>query len=116
MPITDRYDDGLASINADVVTNPGDYETFVAVFGRTYSHSEGPAAVVDFHHDYQQIRANTPTQVVTKLGVPRSNIRRWTDDDAVPYVVQGLQTAEVQGWVPMNFESPEFRGMNRLVA
>jgi len=120
MPITDHYGDGLASVAAQVVADPTDYDAFVAVFARTYSHSEDPAAVVDLYHDYQQIRAKYPdagsAKLASKLGVPRSNIRKWVDDGAVPYVVQGLQTAETRGWIPMAFDSVEFRAMNRLVA
>jgi len=120
MPITDHYGDGLASVDADVVADPSDYDTFVSVFARTYSHSEDPAAVVDLYHDYQQVRAKYTdagsSKLANKLGVKRSMIRKWVDDDAVPYVVQGLQTAETRDWIPMAFDSPEFRAMNRLVA
>jgi len=120
MPITDHYGDGLASVDADVVADPNDYDTFVAVFARTYSHSEDPAAVVDLYHDYQQVRAKYPdagsNKLATKLGVKRSMIRKWVDDGAVPYVVQGLQTAETRGWISMAFDSVEFRVINRLVA
>jgi len=120
MPITDKYGDGLASVDADVVADPSDYETFVAVFARTYSHSEDPAAVVDVYHDFQEMRAKHPkagsSSLANKLGVARSNIRRWVDDGAAPYVVQGLETAETRGWIPMEFDSVEFRAMNRLVA
>jgi len=120
MSVVEQYADGLASAEADVVTDPSDYDTFVAVFARTYSHSEDPAAVVDLYHDYQQLRAKYPNagsaSLANKLGVPRSNIRKWVDDGAVPYVVQGLQTAETRGWIPMSFDSVEFRAMNRLVA
>lgn len=42
MPITDEYGDGLMSVDANVVADPSDYDTFVTVFARTYSHSEGP--------------------------------------------------------------------------
>ncbi|NHX37180.1 MULTISPECIES: hypothetical protein [Halolamina] len=120
MPITDEYGDGLARVDADVVADPSDYDTFVAVFARTYSHSENPAALVDLYNDFQKARAKRPnagsSSLANKLGVPRSNIRRWTDDGAVPYVVQGLQTAETRGWIPMSFDSVEFRAMNRLIA
>jgi len=120
MPITDHNGDGLANVGADVVADPSDYETFISVFARTYSHSEDPAAVVDLYHDYQQIRAKYPdagsSKLANKLGVKRSMIRKWVDDGAVPYVVQGLQTAETRGWIPMDFDSVEFRAMNRLVA
>lgn len=120
MPITDHYRDGLAGVDVDVVADPSDYETFVAVFARTYSHSEDPAAVVDLYHDFQRVSANNPnagsSSLANKLGVPRSNIRRWTDDGAAPYVVQGLETAELRDWIPMSFDSVEFRAINRLVA
>lgn len=33
------------------------------------------------------------------VGLPRSSIRRWVDDDAVPYPYQGLQTALKHGWL-----------------
>jgi len=120
MPIIDEYGDGLASVDSDIVADPSDYETFVAVFARTYSHSEDPAAVVDLYNDFQEVRAKNPnagsSSLANKLGVSRSNIRKWVDDDAVPYVVQGLQTAEQRGWIPMAFDSVEFRAINRLVA
>ena len=120
MPITDEYADGLASVDATVVADPSEYETFIAVFARTYSHSEDPAAVVDLYHDFQQLRAKHPnagsSKLATKLGVSRSNIRRWVDDGSIPYVVQGLQTAETRGRIPMQFDSVTFRAMNQLVA
>jgi len=120
MPITDHYADGLASVDVDVVADPNDYDTFVGVFARTYSHSANPAAIVDLYHDYQQLRAKHPnagsSKLASKLGVKRSIIRKWVDDDAVPYVVKGVQTAETRGWIPMDFDSVEFRAMNRLVA
>ncbi|WP_435118914.1 hypothetical protein [Halolamina sp. C58] len=120
MPITDEYGDGLANVDADVVADPSDYDTFVAVFARTYSHSEDPAALVDLYNDFQKVRAKHPnagsSKLANKLGVSRSNIRKWVDDGAVPYVVQGLRTAETRGWIPMSFDSVEFRAMNRLVA
>jgi len=120
MVLVEQYDDGLVAVDADVVAYPSDYDTFVAVFARTYSHSEDPAAVVDLYHDYQEVRAKYPNagsaKLANKLGVKRSMIRKWVDDGAVPYVVQGLQTAETQGWIPMQFDSIEFRAMNRLVA
>jgi len=120
MGITEQYGDRLASVDTNIVDDPRDYDTFIAVLARTYSHSEDPAAVVDLYHDYQHLRAKYPeagsTKLATKLGVKRSMIRKWVDDDAVPYVVQGLQTAETRGWIPMAFDSVEFRAMNRLVA
>jgi len=120
MSLVEQYDDGLASVDETVVADPSDYDTFVSVFARTYSHSDDPAAVVDLYHDFQQLRVKHPNagsaKLATKLGVHRSHIRRWTDDGAVPYVVQGLQTAETHGWIPMAFDSVEFRAMNRLVA
>jgi len=120
MTITENYDDGLASVDAHVVVDLSDYDTFVAMFARTYDHSEDPAALVDCYHEFQQLRAKHPnagsSKLATKLGVSRSNIRRWVDDGAVPYVVQGLQTAETRGWISMEFDSPTFRAINRLVA
>lgn len=120
MPIHEEYADGLAAINADVVADPTAYDTFVAVFARTYSHSEDPAAVVDCYHDFQRVRAQHPNagsgKLATKLGVKRSNIRKWADEGAAPYVVQGLRTAEEREWIPMAFDSVTFRAINRLVA
>jgi len=113
-------DSDLGTIDADVVTDPAGYDTFVAVFARTYSHSEDPAAVVDLYDDYQQLRAKYPdagsSKLSTKLGVPRSTIRKWVDDGATPYVVQGLQTAETRGWIPMEFDSETFHAINKVVA
>lgn len=119
MTLTDRADDGLAAVESDAVTDPSDYETFVAVFARTYKHESDPAAIVDLYQDFQEYTASHPNagsqKIASALGVKRSHIRRWTDG-AVPYVVQGLQTAETSGWIPMEFESQQFSTMNKLVA
>ncbi len=120
MPIAERYADGFAAVDAEAVADPADYETFVAVFARTYSHADHPGAVVDLYRDFQQVREEYPdagsSKLASELDVPRSTIRRWADDDAKPYVVQGLQTAERRGWIPMEFDSETFRAVNRLAA
>jgi len=120
MTLADRADEGLAAVEAEVVRDPGDYETFVAAFARTYSYDGDPAAVVDLYQDFQEYTASHPNagsqRIANALGVKRSRIRKWTDDGAVPYVVQGVQTAETNGWIPMEFESQMFGAMNKLVA
>lgn len=119
MALTDRADDGLAAVESDAVTDPSNYQEFVAVFARSYKHDSDPAAVVDLYQDFQEYTATHPNagsqKIASALGVKRSHIRRWTDG-AVPYVVQGLQTAETEGWIPMEFESRMFSSMNKLVA
>ncbi len=120
MTLADRADEGLAAVDTTVVRNPGEYETFVAAFARTYSYDGDPAAVVDLYQDFQEYTASHPNagsqRIASALAVKRSRIRKWTDQGAVPYVVQGLQTAETNGWIPMAFESRMFAAMNKLVA
>jgi len=120
MTLADRFDDGLAAIEAEVVRDPSNYDTFVAVFARTYSHDSDPAAMVDLYQDFQEYTATHPNagsqRIASALGVKRSHIRRWTDDGAAPYAVRGLQTAETNGWIPMEFEGRMFAAMNKLVA
>jgi len=119
MSSTDRADERLAAVENDVVADPSDYETFVAVFARSYSHDSDPAEIVDIYHRFQDYTAKHPnagsSKTANALDVKRSHIRRWFDG-AVPYVVQGLQTAETNGWIPMEFESRMFGAMNKLVA
>jgi len=120
MTLADRADEGLAAVDAKAIRNPSDYDTFVALFARTYSVDGDAAAVVDLYQDFQKYTATHPNagsqRIATALGVNRSRIRRWTDDGAVPYVVQGLQTAETNGWIPMEFEGRMFAAMNKIVA
>jgi len=120
MTLADRYDEGLATVEREVVRDPSNYETFVAVFARTYRVDGDAAAVVDVYQEFQEYTATHPNagsqRIASALGVKRSRIRRWVDDGAVPYVVQGLQTAETNGWIPMEFESQLFGAMNKLVA
>jgi len=119
MTLSDRADEGLAAVDTTVVRDPSDYDTFVAAFARTYKHDGDPAALVDLYQDFQEYTATHPNagslRIANALGVKRSHIRKWTDDGAVPYVVQGLQAAETNGWIPMEFESQTFAAMNKLV-
>jgi len=120
MTLADRADEGLAAIEAEVVRDPSDYDTFVAVFARTYQVDGDAAALVDLFQDFQEYTSTHPNagsqRIASALGVKRSRIRRWNDNGAVPYVVQGLQTAETEGWIPMEFESQMFGAMNKIVA
>jgi len=120
MTLADRYDEGLATVEAQVVRDPTNYETFVAVFARTYRIDGDAAALVDLYQDFQEYTAKHPNagsqRIASALGVKRSRVRKWVDDGAVPYVVQGVQIVETNGWIPMEFESQMFGAMNKLVA
>lgn len=87
---------------------------------RTYAYDRDSWAVVQ---DYQRVlewQGKHPEKgsaaAAHALDLPRSRIRRWVDDGAVPYVVQGIQTAESHGWLDAEPGDDVFRGLNVLVA
>jgi len=54
--------------------------------------------------------------LATQLGVDRNAIREWVDGDSVPNPVRAIQTADRRGWLDLDYDSPAFEPLNRLVA
>lgn len=102
------------------ISDPADYDTFVKLFARTYRYEDDPWDRVEAYQRVLKYTAKHPSKgsaaVASALDLPRPMLRRWVDQEAVPYVVQGIQTAEENGWLPMDFQSETFQGMNVLVS
>ncbi|QCC57290.1 hypothetical protein [Natrinema thermotolerans] len=77
----------------------------------------------DLAEDYQRVLEYTGRnpnasagRVAAALDLPRSRVRPWLDDGAIPHPVRGIQTAESRGWLPLTESSEAFGPINRLVA
>lgn len=93
-------------------------------FVRTYNPPAFPDPIdlLEEYYDVIRFAAEHPNlgsaAIAARLDVPRSRIRGWVDDDppVIPDCIQGLHTAEDRGWVEVEQDSTEFRGLNVLVA
>lgn len=54
--------------------------------------------------------------LATKLEVDRNAIREWVDGESVPTPVRAIQIADRHGWLAIDYDSPAFEPLNRLVA
>lgn len=95
---------------------------------RTY-HSRAYTDSWELVEDYWRVmnyaaeRPNLGSQALaSRLDLPRSRIRPWVrkpDADrkpARPDPVRAIQAAESHDWIPLTYESNEFRALNQLVA
>jgi hypothetical protein len=62
-------------------------------------------AMVEAYEAVQRTMAKNPERgsafIAHQTDLPRSAIRRWVDENAVPYPYQGLQTALEKGWLDL---------------
>ncbi|WP_247005170.1 hypothetical protein [Halosolutus gelatinilyticus] len=88
---------------------------------RTYSgraYSDPWDAVEDYQRvlEYSGRRPNAGGQAIASaLSLPRGRVRPWLDG-SIPRPVQGIQTAESHGWLPLSEDNEHFETINRLVA
>jgi len=54
--------------------------------------------------------------IASKLDVNRNAIREWVDGDSVPDPVRAIQAADRRGWLAIDYDSPAFPVLNRLIA
>jgi hypothetical protein len=101
---------------------PSDTAAAKRAFVRTYSSRgfEDTWDIIEAFEEVQAVRAKYPERgssfVAQKAGYPRSWIRRWVDDDAIPYPYQGLQTALSHGWLDLKPGNRQTRALVALVA
>jgi hypothetical protein len=105
-----------------LLETPTDTAAAKRAFVRTYSSRgfEDTWDIIEAFEEVQAVRAKYPERgssfIAQKAGYPRSWIRRWVDDDAIPYPYQGLQTALSHGWLDLKPGNEQTRALVALVA
>jgi hypothetical protein len=104
-----------------LLEEPTDTAAAKRAFVRTYSSRgfEDAWDIIEAFEEVQQVRAKYPERgssfIAQKAGYPRSWIRRWVDDNAIPYPYQGLQTALSHGWLDLTPGDEQTRALVALV-
>lgn len=79
-----------------------------------------PWDIIDAYETVLQATAKHPQKgsaaISRIVDLPRSTIRRWVDDDAVPYPYQGLQTAVSHGWLDLTEDGEMTQALVELTA
>lgn len=90
-----------------MIENPLDTDAAKRAFISTYN-SRGFETAWDIIEAYEKVLEATgehpqkgSAAISRIVDLPRSTIRRWVDDNAVPYPYQGLQTAMNHGWLDL---------------
>lgn len=103
------------------IADPTDRDALLDAFVQTYEgYDRDPAFIFDTFQRYQEYAINNPdagsSKVANALEVPRSMVRKWVDDNAIPYVAQGVQTVERRGWDDLDWDGAEMHALAHLVA
>lgn len=94
----------------------------LAEFTSTYS-EQTYASPLDRLETYQRVMqavAENPKKGSSALSsvvdLPRYQIEAWVDDDAMPDVVRGVETARANGWIDVDVTTMRFAALNTLIA
>lgn len=109
------------AIPAGGIADPTDRDALLAAFVQTYEgYDRDPGFIFETFQRYQEYAINNPdagsTRVANALEVPRSMVRKWVDNNAVPYVAQGVQALERHGWDDLDWGDAQLDAFVRLVA
>ncbi|WP_321576059.1 hypothetical protein [Halosolutus gelatinilyticus] len=66
--------------------------------------------------DYARTNDCKSSATASALDLPRGRLRTWIDDGGAPDAARAIETAHNRGWFDIEFDDPEFTGLNALIA